>query len=79
MRASIYLGQILRMAPKFDNNQAYRANPGGFVSDGMLRMFKETFGLTAADIEDLNMLIEACRKNKYLAASAEIAERFLNS
>lgn len=72
-------GQILRMAPNFDNNQAYRTNPGGFVSDGMLRMFKETFGLTAADIEDLNTLIEACRMNKYLVAAAEMGERFLNN
>lgn len=72
-------GQILRMAPNFDNNQAYRANPGGFISDGMLRMFKETLGLTAADIEDLNLLIDACRKNKYLAEAAKMGEHFLNS
>ena len=72
-------GDILRMAPNFDNNQAYRANPGGHFSDSMLRSFKASFGLTENDISDLNMLIEACRKNKYLSDAAEIGERFLNN
>ncbi len=72
-------GDILRMAPNFDNNQAYRANPGGRFTDGMLRAFKTSFGLTQNDVNDLNTLIEACKKNKYLAAAAEIGERFLNN
>ena len=77
IRSSI-TGEILRLAPNFDNNQAYRANPGGRFSDGMLRSFKASFGLTKEDIEDLKALIDACRKNNYLAAAAEIGEEFLN-
>ena len=76
---SALTGDILRMAPNFDNNQAYRVNPGGRFTDGMLRAVKASFGLTQDDINDLNTLIEACRKNKYLAAAAEIGERFLNN
>ena len=72
-------GDILRMAPNFDNNQAYRANPGGRFTVGMLRSFKASFGLTQNDVNDLNTLIEACKKNKYLAAAAEIGEHFLNN
>ena len=45
----------------------------------MLRSFKASFGLTQNDVNDLNTLIEACKKNKYLAAAAEIGERFLNN
>lgn len=78
MRSSL-TGEILRMAPNFDNNQAYKANPGGRFTDGMLRSFKASFGLTQADIDDLNTLIETCRKNKYLAAAAEIGCSFLKS
>lgn len=76
---SALTGDILRMAPNFDNNQTYRANPGGRFTDGMLRAFKASFGLTQDDVNDLNTLIEACRKNKYLTAAAEIGEHFLNN
>jgi len=72
-------GEILRLAPNFDNNQVYRANPGGRFSDGMLRAFKASLGLTQDDVSDLNTLIETCKRNKYLAASVEIGERFLNN
>ena len=70
-------GELLRMAPNFDNNQAYRANPGGRYSDSMLRGFKLTFGLTSDDLTGLNQLIAACRKNKYLSGAADIGEQFL--
>lgn len=76
---SALTGDILRIAPNFDNNQAYRANPGGRFTDGMLRSFKACFDLTQDDINDLNDLIEACRKNEYLTEAAEIGERFLNN
>lgn len=72
-------GEILRLAPNFDNNQAYRANPGGRFSDAMLRSFKATFGLTKDDISELNVLIEISRRNKYLSAAAEIGDRFLKN
>lgn len=70
-------GELLRMAPNFDNNQAYRANPGGRFTDGMLRSFTSAFGLTPEDINDLKQLIAACRKNKYLTPISEIGETFL--
>ena len=76
---SALTGAILRMAPNFDNNQAYRANHGGRFSDDMLRGFKASFGMTQDDIDDLKALIEACKKNKYLSAAAEIGECFLNN
>ena len=69
-------GEILRMAPNFDNNPAYRANPGGRFSDAMLRSFKASFGLTKEEIVDLKSLIDACRKSNYLAPAAEIGEQF---
>ena len=72
-------GKILRLAPNFDNNQAYKSNPGGRYSDSMLRSFKACFDLTQTDIIDLSTLIEACRKNEYLSEAAEIGVRFLNN
>lgn len=58
-------GEVLRLAPNFDNNQAYRGNPGGHYSAAMLRLYWKT-----ADDEDqgnLRQLLGACEKNKYLA------------
>ena len=58
-------GEVLRLAPNFDNNQAYRGNPGGRYSAAMLRLYWK-----AADDEDranLRQLLDACEKNKYLA------------
>ena len=74
---SAYSGDILRMAPNFDNNQAYRANPGGRISDGMLKSFQAEFDLTPEDRRDLSALITACEKIPYLAAAAEMGKRFL--
>ena len=70
-------GDLLRMAPNFDNNQAYRANPDGTCSDRMLHGFQHTFGLTSADLTDLNQLVEASRSNKYLSDAADVGEGFL--
>ena len=60
-------GETLRLAPNFDNNQAYFANPGGLYSTTFFRMFKETYGWTEQDQKDLSLLLDACRGNKYLS------------
>ena len=72
-------GALLRMAPNFDNNQAYRANPGGRFTDSMLRSFRATFDLNPTDVADLTQLITACEKNKYLSPIADIGRSFLNN
>lgn len=59
-------GGILRMAPNFDNNQAYQSNPEIPYSTGMLRQFINTFGLTAQDKTDAEDLLEVCEKKPYL-------------
>lgn len=71
-------GELLRMAPNFDNNQAYRANPGNTYSDAMLRSFAAQFGLTDTDRSDLMMLIDACSENAYLKPCAEVSKAFLD-
>ena len=35
-------GEVLRLAPNFDNNQAYLSNPGGRYSDLMLKQYMKT-------------------------------------
>jgi hypothetical protein len=66
------------MAPNFDNNQAYKSNPGGRYSDSMLLSFEATFGLTEEDKADLKTLVNACMKNEYMTEAANIGAAFLN-
>ena len=61
-------GDVLRLAPNFDNNQAYTANPGGF-SANMLRLFVRS--ADAEDCENLKLLAEACEGSKYLAVACQ--------
>jgi len=65
-------GEVLRMAPNFDNNQAYQGNPGGKYSSAMLRMYMKNAG--REDEDTLRELVEACADNKFLA-DAYIAGR----
>lgn len=65
-------GEILRLAPNFDNNQAYHANPGGY-SDGMLRAFLQE--ADQEDRENLRRLCEASRKSGYLQDAVEAYDR----
>ena len=67
-------GRILRLAPNFDNNQAYKANPGGKYSDGMLKLLAAAGGI---DRSDLEALVGACRDHPYLAEAAEAGEKVL--
>lgn len=76
IRSSV-TGEILRMAPNFDNNQAYKSNPGGHYSNAMLRSFEKTYGWKDSDIEDLKTLIEACRGRKFLQEAVTCGEAFL--
>ena len=74
IRSSI-TGKILRLAPNFDNNQAYLANPSGKYSDGMLKMF-----MKAADDEDhqnLHELSMALQSNHYLRQAYEASLPYL--
>ena len=67
---STQTGAILRMAPNFDNNQAYKANPAGKYTGGMLRMWWRT--ADSLDVENLRILVQAAQSSAYLCdASAE--------
>ncbi len=71
-------GSVLRLAPNFDNNQAFRANPGGRYSDAMLQDYVRVFGLDAQARDDLRELVCSCRANKYLEECAMAGDRFLS-
>ena len=68
-------GEILRLAPNFDNNQAYRANPGGRYTGGMLRAWFR--GADAADLENLRTLVHAARSSAYLSEAVDAARALL--
>lgn len=58
-------GDILRLAPNFDNNQAYKANPGGTYSPSM---FKNYIRSTDYDYHaELQQLVAECSKHPYLS------------
>ena len=69
-------GQVLRLAPNFDNNQAYLANPGGRYSDAMLKQYMER-----ADHQDkqlLEILCSALQSNSYFLPAYEAALQYLH-
>lgn len=69
-------GQTLRLAPNFDNNQAYLSNPGGKYSSAMLRRYWQS-----ADEEDeksLKVLLQCCKKNDYLKQAYEAGMQILS-
>lgn len=71
-------GEVLRLAPNFDNNQAYLANPSGTYSEEMLKMY-----MKQADFEDyanLKMLSEELQSHAYLkqAYEASLAYQRIN-
>ncbi len=74
IRSSV-TGEVLRLAPNFDNNQAYLANPSGTYSEGMLKMF-----LKQADEQDTSNLKELCEeliKHPYLSQAYEAGCRYI--
>lgn len=74
---SAVTGEILRIAPNFDNNQAYRANPSGRYSGAMLRQFAVELGMTASDKQDIAALLEACAGIPYLEDIMHIAPNYI--
>ena len=57
-------GEVLRLAPNFDNNQAFLANPGNTYSDRMLRLYMKEAGLQ--DRKNLKTLSDALKDHPYL-------------
>ena len=78
IRSSI-TGEILRMAPNFDNNQAHLSNPGGSYSSGMLHSFEKMYGLTKEDASDFQALLNECRNRAFLKNVFEAGTEFLLS
>lgn len=70
-------GETLRMAPNFDNNQAYKSNIGVKNSAEMLSLFEKAFGLTEQDCVDLRALAHACSGIAYLKEAQEVVNQFL--
>ena len=68
---SAQTGCVLRMAPNYDNNQAYTANPGISYSDAMLKDFVRDHGERKAM---LRRLVEACEGLPYLHQAAGVGK-----
>ena len=69
-------GEVLRLAPNFDNNQAYLANPSGTYTEGMLRMYmKQADG---EDQENLKVLSYALSKHPYLKQAQDASYAYMN-
>ena len=63
IRSSV-TGEVLRLAPNFDNNQAYLANPSGTYSDGMLKLYMKQ--ANRQDKKNLKILSDALKDHPYL-------------
>lgn len=70
-----HTGRVLRLAPNFDNNQAYDANPGGY-SPAMLRAFIAE--ARAEDIENLQALCDALEDRGLLEKALAAGRDALN-
>ena len=57
-------GEVLRLAPNFDNNQAYLANPSGIYSDGMLNLYMKQ--ADSLDYQNLKILANELNAYPYL-------------
>lgn len=74
---STQTGELLRMAPNFDNNQAYKSTPGVSYSGAQLYDFVECYGWRADDASDLETLLNACEGIPYLADCLRVGRAFL--
>ncbi len=74
IRSSV-TGELLRMAPNFDNNQAYLANPGGTYSDGMLKLFMKN--ADNQDYQNLKVLSSAMKEHPYLKQAHDACLAYL--
>ena len=70
-----HTGKVLRLAPNFDNNQAYDANPGGY-SPQMLRVYMA--GATEADRENLKALCAALENRKGLEKALNAGRQYIS-
>lgn len=70
-------GEVLRLAPNFDNNQAFHGNPSGHYSAAMLRLYWKT--ADDEDRENLRQLLAACEKNRYLGEAWRAGMEILNT
>ena len=68
-------GAVLRLAPNFDNNQAYLANPSGTYSDGMLKLYMKQ--ADDRDYQNLKVLTDEMKKYPYLKHALEACHAFL--
>ncbi len=72
-------GETLRLAPNFDNNQAFRAVEGVPYNPVMLGDFREALGFTGQDRADLAALALACEAIPYLKEAGIAARQFLRT
>lgn len=77
IRSSIN-GEVLRMAPNFDNNQAYKSNKAFRYSGAILQGFVSEFGFSEADKSDLRALADACAGTPYLREAQGVARELLS-
>lgn len=75
---SAVTGKLLRMAPNFDNNQAYLANPGGTYSERMLTNFFQSYHPKKQDHNDLAKMVDACEHIDYMKQAAEVGRRIIS-
>ena len=68
-------GKVLRLAPNFDNNQAYLANPSGTYSDGMLKLYMKN--ADSIDYKNLKVLCNAMKEHPYMKQAYEACAAYL--
>ena len=74
IRSSV-TGEVLRLAPNFDNNQAYLASPGGRYTEGLLRMYMKQ--AESEDYASLKQLSEELRLHPYLRQAYDASLTYL--
>lgn len=74
IRSSV-TGEALRMAPNFDNNQAYLANPGGAYSPAMLNLYMKQ--ADSRDMGNLKELNDGLKAHPYLKYAYEASKMYL--
>lgn len=67
-------GKVLRLAPNFDNNQTYDANPGGYSTE-MLEAYMAK--ASKADYENLRQLCDVLSQNGLLDKALEAGKSYL--
>lgn len=62
-------GEVLRLAPNFDNNQAYLANPGGMYNGQVLKDFMQGIGKKYNSW--LSILVDAAAEHEFFKQAVE--------